>query len=580
MNRLKLAVVLFLLLPFALSVASAQDSIPRDETVIFEHAQSTQPNFENYNWMVPGSVLRAAGLQNFLMEPLFMLNLETGEIEGWQGESMTANETLDVWTLSIREGVTWADGEAFNADDVVFTIELLKENAPALVNSASIDRQVESVEKIDDLTVQFNLTAPNPRFQLDNFSVRVWQSVVMLPEHVWRDKDPLTFTYYDPEQGWPLGTGAYTLADTSETEFVFDRNDDWWGATSGFTDLPAPRRIIYILNQSEERRAALAVNDEVDVTWDMGLGTYQAIKAQNPNWITWNDDPLQAWMDTCARGFVINTIDEPWSNPELREAINQAVDRDEVNLFAFDGITVASRSMYPEYEAMFPYINAMVDEGLTFSATADPDRARELIEGAGYTLNNDGFYEMDGEVLSINIQALEATPDRIRMIEVVVEQLRRVGIDATMQRLTNTTLWENRDTGNFEALDDGASCGSVNEPVTSLERFTGNLLMPQGERASGNYGRWQGDDAQRYTEIVSELATLPLDDERVIPLTVEAQTIWREAVPYIPLVNAKFLLAFNTTYWQNWPTADNNYFQPAFWWNSAHRIVHEIEPAQ
>ena len=579
MNWIKtnLVISLFGLL---LTGVQAQGTVPRNETLIIEHAQSTQPNFTNYNWMVPGSVLRAAGLHNFVMEPLFMLNLESGEIEGWQGESMEANETLDVWTLKLREGVTWADGEPFNADDVVFTIEMLKENAPTLVASATIDRQVDSVEKVDDLTVRFNLTSPNPRFQLDNFSVRVWGSVMMVPEHVWRDKDPLNFTFYDPEQGWPLGTGAYQLADTSETEFTYDRDDDWWGAESGFTDLPAPRRIIYILNQSEERRAALAVNDEVDVVWDMGLGTYQAITAQNPNWITWNDDPVQAWLDTCTRGLLLNTVTEPWSNADLREAINQAIDRNEINVFAFDGVSLPSRSMYPEYEAMFPFIEAMEAEGLTFSPTANPDRARELVEGAGYALNGDGFYAKDGEVLDITIQALEAAPDRIRTIEVVVEQLRRIGIDASMQRLTNTALWENRDMGNFEAMDEGSSCGSVNEPVTSLLNFSNINLVPIGERAPLNYGRWQGEDNDRYSEIVDELSRLPLSDERIVPLTLEAQQLWREAVPSIPLVNAKFLLGFNTTYWQNWPTASNNYFQPAYWWNSAHRIVHEIEPVQ
>ena len=166
------------------------------------------------------------------------------------------------------------------------------------------------------------------------------------------------------------------------------------------------------------------------------------------------------------------------------------------------------------------------------------------------------------------------------MIEVVVEQLRRVGIDATMQRLTSSTLIDNRDQGNFEALDDGASCGSVNEPVTSLQRFTNNLTMPIGERASGNYGRWSGEDNDRYSEIVAQLAALPLDDDQVLPLTLEAQELYRNAVPYVPLVNAKFLLGFNTTYWQNWPTKSNNYFQPAYWWNSAHKIADSIQPAQ
>ena len=299
-----------------------------------------------------------------------MLNLKSGEIEGWQGESITPNDTLDVWTLKIREGVKWADGVDFTADDVVFTINMLKDNAPALVNSTAIAQQVDHVEKVDDLTVVFYLTTPNPRFQLDNFSVRVWSGVMILPEHVWSDQDPLTFTFYDPDKGWPLGTGAYRLTSTSETQFIYDRDDNWWGAASGFAPLPAPRRIIYILNQSEERRASMAVNNEADIVWDMGLGTYEAIVAQNPNWITWNNDPIQAWMDTCARGFVINTVNAPWSDPNLREAINQAIDRDEVNLYAFDGISVPSRSMYPEYTAMFPIIDGMAEKGLTFSSTA------------------------------------------------------------------------------------------------------------------------------------------------------------------------------------------------------------------
>jgi len=48
---------------------------------------------------------------------------------------------------------------------------------------------VKSVEKVDDLTVQFNLNRPNPRFQLDYFSVRIWGSVSIVPEHIWKDQD-------------------------------------------------------------------------------------------------------------------------------------------------------------------------------------------------------------------------------------------------------------------------------------------------------------------------------------------------------------------------------------------------------
>ncbi len=109
-----------------------------------------------------------------------------------------------------------------------------------------MQRWVDSVEKVDDLTVVFNLTAPNPRFQLDYFSVRINDSLLVMPEHIWADKDPLTFTNFDPDQGWPVGTGPYTLSDLQVDRIVWDRNDDWWGAQVGFQDLPEPLRVIYL----------------------------------------------------------------------------------------------------------------------------------------------------------------------------------------------------------------------------------------------------------------------------------------------------------------------------------------------
>ena len=47
-----------------------------------------------------------------------------------------------------------------------------------------------SVSKVDDLTVEFQLTRPNPRFQLDYFSVRIWGGVNIVPEHIWNGQDP------------------------------------------------------------------------------------------------------------------------------------------------------------------------------------------------------------------------------------------------------------------------------------------------------------------------------------------------------------------------------------------------------
>ena len=91
----------------------------------------------------------------------------------------------------------WSDGQPLNADDVVFTIEMLQGHAPDLWHSAELNEWVKDVKKVDDLTVQFDLSKPNPRFQLDYFSVRIWGGVSVLPKHIWEGQDPSTFTNAD-----------------------------------------------------------------------------------------------------------------------------------------------------------------------------------------------------------------------------------------------------------------------------------------------------------------------------------------------------------------------------------------------
>ncbi len=217
--------------PAAEEPAAAEDytNATREETVIWDIDGGRVADPELWNPFVPGN-RRDHGFHQVILEPLFILNYQNGEFIPWLGTSFTANETNDVWTLTLREGVEWSDGEAFNADDVVFTIQMLLDNAPELGDSASMQDWVASVEKIDDLTIQFNLTRPNPRFQLDYFSVRIWGGITIMPEHIWSQQDPLTFKNYDTELGLPIGTGPYTLASVGPTEITYVRNDNWWGA--------------------------------------------------------------------------------------------------------------------------------------------------------------------------------------------------------------------------------------------------------------------------------------------------------------------------------------------------------------
>lgn len=579
-KRITLALLVILVLSLFTMTATAQD-VAREDTVIFDIDDAAVPNPTNFNWMVPGTN-RNQGAHQALWEPLFILNYETGEIQPWVGESFTANDTLDVWTLKIRDGVKWSDGEAFNADDVVFTIQLLLDDETStLGGAADMQQWVDSIEKIDDLTVQFNLKTPNPRFQLDYWSVRIWGGIVILPEHVWAGKDPFTFTNYDPEQGWPLGTGPYTLTSASPTEFIWDRNDNWWGAATGFHDLPVPLRLIWQITGSEENKALSMSNNMLDSAMNITPGAFEAIRARNPNAIAWYPDLPYAWADPCPRQLSFNTTVAPWDDPNMRKAVSLIIDRNQIINVAYEGTSTPSSTMFVQYGGMQPFIDAIVEAGMGISPTADVAAGQALIEGAGWTMGSSGFYEKDGQTLTADILVNNSTAEYTRTVDVIVEQLRAAGIDATSQPLTGQTWDAQVMPGNFVAAYNWDACGSVSEPWNSMNRFTTHFVVPIGERSPGgnNWVRWNTEGTAAYTEIVDQIGTLPLGDPQIVDMVVEAYRYIYDETPFIPLVQASKLVPFDTTYWVGWPTAENNYNHPATWWFSTHQIILNLQKA-
>ena len=172
------------------------------------------------------------------------------------------------------------------------------------------------------------------------------------------------------------------------------------------------------------------------------------------------------------------------------------------------------------------------------------------------------------------------TIEYVRSTNVIVEELRAAGIDATSQPLTGSTASDNRANGNFDACLDWDTCGSVNEPWISMDHAQRQLCQCRSvERASRNKQRWDTDGAKAYSAIVDQIGSLPLGDPQIPGLVVEAYKYVYDETPVIPLVQAEKLVPFDTTYWTNWPTADNNYNHPATWWNSTHQIILNLHKA-
>ena len=559
------------------SFVGAAAAVDREDMVIFD-LDRTIKDPTNFNWMTPGTK-RLHGAHQAMWEPLFILSYGTGELQPWLGTSFEPNASFDRWTLTLRKGVEWSDGEAFDADDVTFTIDMVLNNEEISAReAATIRAQVASVEKLGSHSVQFNLKQPNPRFAVENFGVRIFGSFLIMPEHKWSGQDAATFAFNPP-----IGTGPYTLNSADTNRAVWDLNENWWGAKTGFMDLPAPKRLMWLESGTEENRAQLIATNQIDAAQSVGMGTLEAIRAQNPNVIAWTDGLPYAWPDPCARQLEINATVAPWDDANMRQAVAHIIDREQIVNIAYECGTAASRSMFVQYGSMAPFVDAIVASGNGLSSTANLAEAHRLIKAAGYSEGSDGFYTKGGEALSVDVHVNSASSEYTRTIDVVVEQLNRAGIKAKAVPVENGVFWgEVLPLGKYEMSYSWLSCGSVNEPWTSMNRYTNNAMAPVGERAPGfnNTGRWDTDATSAYTAIVNKMADMSPTDPAIPGMVADAYQYLADEMPFIPLVQAAKILPFNTTYWTGWPTADNNYNHPAHWWNHTHQIIHNLEKAQ
>jgi peptide/nickel transport system substrate-binding protein len=532
-----------------------------------------------WNPFVPGN-RRDQGFHQALMEPLFILNYMTGKFDPWLGVSFTPNKTQDVWTLKLHPKATWNDGKPVSADDVIFTIDMLKKNKE-MSNSADMSTWVKSTKKIDDKTVEFTLNKPNPRFLLDYFAVKIWGGVNIVPKHIWEGKDPLTFKNYEAGKS-PVFSGPYKLTsfNADGTEFIYDRDDNWWGAKSGFKKLPAPKRLIWTWAGSPEQRVALMADKKLDSLMDITKGAYETLKAKNPNVIAWYKVLPYAVLDPCSRVFEFNTTLAPWNDPEMRWAVNYAIDRDQIVKIAYEGTTSKSRMPYPMYPPIQRLDKLAESKGLYQKYplwTHDPKKAMEIIESKGYTKGSDGYYAKDGKQLSMVINTHEAFIEKQRISDVLVEQLQAVGINASHVKQAGQLWGDNLAMGKFETQMGWQNCGSVNEPWATLDTMNARWLKPVGERADQNGFRWNNET---FSKAVDQMGQLPLGDKKVDDLFLVAFEQYLKELPTIPITQAKKLIPFDTTYWTNWPSDSNKYAPSWTWWQSFPEILTAVKPAK
>jgi peptide/nickel transport system substrate-binding protein len=109
-----------------------------------------------------------------------------------------------------------------------------------------------------------------------------------------------------------------------------------------------------------------------------------------------------------------------------------------------------------------------------------------------------------------------------------------------------------------------------------MDTLNAKWVVPVGQRASFNWWRWKNEE---YSDLVDQIGVLPLGDPKIQELYVRAAEIYLSELPTIPITQAKKLIPFDTTYWTNWPTAENNYLHATTWWQSTAIILQNLKRA-
>ncbi len=430
------------------------------------------------------------------------LNIVPSLATEWQQTSPTT------WRFKLRPNVKFHDGSPFSADDVVFSVMRAREPTSQIANYASA---LGTPKKIDDLTVEFQLAAPNPIFlqHLD---------AVFIMSRAWSDKHkvakPLDFK--NKEESFASfnanGTGPYMLATRQPgIKTTHKRNAGWWQKHDGNI-----QEEVFTPISNDATRLAALVSGELDFVLDPAPRDVPRLR--NTAGVKVIDGPenrvVFIGMDQHRDELLYSSVKgkNPFKDQRVRKALYQAIDIETIKTKLMNGQSVPTGGMTPSPLAAFN--DPAIESRYPFDLAA----ARKAMAEAGYA---DGFevtldcpnnrYVNDEEICI----ALAAMWSQIKV---------KVRVNA-MPRTTYFPRLEKYDTSMYMLGWGGA--------VTDAETTLTPVMRNPGDKGVGfyNYGRSRND---KFDALAAQSST-EADPKKREALIKAALTEWKEQVHTIPL---------------------------------------------
>jgi peptide/nickel transport system substrate-binding protein len=596
--------------------------LPRSETLIVDMLTGRVTSPSNFNTWA-GWRQRDRGTQNLANEPLWSIDFATGEIiNGSASGPATYNDDFTQVTIPLREGVTWHDGEPFTSADLVFTIETLVE-VDGLADHTFFADNVAGVSAPDDYTVVVDLSQPNSRFHT-KFLDR-WGSTWVMPKHIFENVDDLVAFEFNPF----VGTGPYKLHSFDESGFwtIWEKREDWENSPTGILyGEPKPQYIVLQYFANEGAKILAQLTHEADVV-NLSSEGLKAVLSQSDSSRAYQQGyPWVVNNDPAITGVTFNTARAPYDNVDVRWALLLSIDIAEYMGVAVDGsgalspVHIPSLSSYPK-DFIAPMEDWLSDfeldlgDGETFKPY-DPDAPQRIVEyaeGRGYVVPQDkaaqdvafglGWYKYAPEAaekllikngFSRDADDMWLLPDgtpwhlecisgtqvatdlQARNCLAAVQQWRKFGIDA--EHFATESMSDLDDVGDFDVTGSWPGFepwGAGPDMYRNLDQWNSEYVFPVGELNRGHQSRWSSDTMD---DVIARLReTDPTDTEATIAIGIEGLKEAVTQMPGIPTFGYIGFVAWDETYWTNWPGAENPYTQPYTHWGPFKYMTPRLE---
>ncbi|MGM0482646.1 MAG: ABC transporter substrate-binding protein [Patescibacteria group bacterium] len=330
------------------------------------------------------------------------------------------SEDATEYTFKLREDAVFHDGSEITAEDVVFTIEKVKD--PDVRSTLAANWMGIKVEAVSEKTVKFKLSEPHPHFlELTTLGI--------LPEHIWNSVDSNRFAFSSVNTE-PIGAGPYKVSSVS----VQDDGNPKEYRLEAFEEYVRGKP--YISNfvftfYPQEREAWMALQrKEIDA---LAGFSPQRLDSMARDDVDIKTTPLPRVFSI----FINQNNNENLADADVRKALSMAIDREKILEEVLNGKGEIAKGPVP--------INITENEKKDEKqGKADIEKAEEMLEEAGWEYDEElgGFTKDDDTTLSVNISTVRDS-DLQKAAEIVKNNWERMGVKTSLALYGNSELNQN-----------------------------------------------------------------------------------------------------------------------------------------